>query len=488
MRCSTDDQGVGGPIRNWLRRIGGTARTRFHGPHSPYQDRKAHRVLLRAIRQAILVAALILTGLLLFAAPSAFALQVTQHNFTSTFSGKGSGGGSVLGVAVNDSTGNVYTLGMGAEYSTPGEISQFDASGTPVPFPSVSNSVTLPGRINSESSIAVDNSTTTTQGRIYVADAAESTIYAYEPDGSEITTGNFPLRTSACGIGVDPRTGDFWVGQGFGPVTQFTSAGERTGISIPESQLPRYTCKMSVDSNGNLYVNGYQGTDDKFSPTGTFEYTLDSNLDDGVAVDPSTNEVYLAQYAEGFKIADYSASGSELTTFGNPPGFSEAHDIAVDSSSHDVYLSAGSEVIYIFEPGATVTLPGVTTGPASSFQATSVKLNGSLSPEGAATEECYFEWGETKAYGTSTPCAEGNVFSGSGEDTVSADVSGLVQGKSYQYRLVASNANGTIAGINKSFVPSAAPSIIERVTNVHSDSALLGASINPGGAETDLPF
>jgi hypothetical protein len=68
-------------------------------------------------------------------------------------------------------------------------------------------------------------------------------------------------------------------------------------------------------------------------------------------------------------------------------------------------------------------------------------------------------------------------------------LSGLSKGTIYHYRLVVSNATGTIAGLDKTFTPSAVPSMSDaHVTNVHSDSVVLRGSVNPEGAAATYHF
>jgi hypothetical protein len=328
--------------------------------------------------------------------------------------------------------------------------------------------------------MTVDNSDTATQGRIYDA-GINGGIHAFEPDGSPVEGGAFPVFFEACGVGVDPRNGNFWSGGGFSPIRYYTPNGLTTGLIITAEVLPHYTCRMAVDSDGNVYAGGYGGATYKFNSSGEFQYVLDYNGDNGVTVDPSTDNVFVDV---GSQVIEYDSSGVQLTSF----SFAGGEGVAVNQTNHDVYVATGAGNVEIFSPGPAITLPAATTGPGSDFQPTSVKLDGVVEPEGVATNDCYFEWGEIVNYGHVAPCAEGKVLSGSGADPVSADIGGLTQGAVYHYRLVASNANGTLKGVDRTFSPSAAPSVSELVTNVHSDSALLQATINPGGAGTSFHF
>jgi hypothetical protein len=92
--------------------------------------------------------------------------------------------------------------------------------------------------------------------------------------------------------------------------------------------------------------------------------------------------------------------------------------------------------------------PKATTGAATHVTYDGAVLGGSANPEGASTE-VYFEYGTTTAYGTtSAPIPLG---SGSATTAVSATITGLAAFTTYDYRVVAVNANGTTRGLNKTF-------------------------------------
>ncbi len=95
-----------------------------------------------------------------------------------------------------------------------------------------------------------------------------------------------------------------------------------------------------------------------------------------------------------------------------------------------------------------LALPDVTTGEATFIGYTSVRLNGTINPNGSATT-CYFEYGATTAYGKSTP----SISAGSGTSTlgVNTSVTGLTNETLYHYRLRATNSGGTAFGDDLTF-------------------------------------
>jgi Ca2+-binding RTX toxin-like protein len=102
---------------------------------------------------------------------------------------------------------------------------------------------------------------------------------------------------------------------------------------------------------------------------------------------------------------------------------------------------------------STASPPHVTTGPPSSVGATSATLTGTVDTSGL-TSSWYFEYGTSTSYGVRT--APGTAV-GAGPRTVTVTVSGLSQGVTFHYRLVATNAAGTTAGLDATFATQLLP-------------------------------
>jgi multidrug efflux pump subunit AcrA (membrane-fusion protein) len=90
---------------------------------------------------------------------------------------------------------------------------------------------------------------------------------------------------------------------------------------------------------------------------------------------------------------------------------------------------------------ASATPPQSTTGSASSVMTTTAELNGTVDPDGAATN-VWFEYGTSTNYGERT----GTINAGSGTSSLqeSASISGLRADTSYIFRLVAQSSHGTV--------------------------------------------
>lgn len=92
--------------------------------------------------------------------------------------------------------------------------------------------------------------------------------------------------------------------------------------------------------------------------------------------------------------------------------------------------------------------PEVMTLAASDVGQTTAKLNGTVDPSGVATTY-HFEFGPGVGYGTRTP--DQSAGSGNTAQAVSASLSTLAPGTTYHFRLVATNAAGTVSGGDRTF-------------------------------------
>lgn len=96
----------------------------------------------------------------------------------------------------------------------------------------------------------------------------------------------------------------------------------------------------------------------------------------------------------------------------------------------------------------TPKLPTATTEAASGITEKGATLKGSVNPNGTSTTY-QFEYGKTTSYGTKVPVSPESVGSGTAAVAVSKAISGLEEGVTYHYRVVASNAAGTVNGADK---------------------------------------
>ena len=118
-----------------------------------------------------------------------------------------------------------------------------------------------------------------------------------------------------------------------------------------------------------------------------------------------------------------------------------------------IYLIQHNRNPYIDHPEyvAAVWVPGVptvTTNAATSVTQSSATLNGTVNPNGVATNY-HFEWGLTTSYGTSTTTTSAGA--GSVNVNVNSGITGLTSGTTYHFKVVAVNTNGTANGTDFTF-------------------------------------
>lgn len=96
--------------------------------------------------------------------------------------------------------------------------------------------------------------------------------------------------------------------------------------------------------------------------------------------------------------------------------------------------------------------PRVKTEGATGITDSGATLNGSVNPEGTPTT-FYFEYGTGAGYGAKLPVAGGSLGAGRGTQNLSRNVSGLVTGLTYHFRIVAENSAGRSFGEDRVLVP-----------------------------------
>lgn len=139
---------------------------------------------------------------------------------------------------------------------------------------------------------------------------------------------------------------------------------------------------------------------------------------------------------------------------------------------------------------AHAAAPTVSTRPAASVGQLAATLRATVNPHGSPTSYA-FQWGATTAYGQQTP--NRSAGGGRGGRDVGFRLTGLTPGTTYHYRVVATNADGTIVGADRSFrtalPPAAPPAILATVPFApYANSVTLTALVNPGGAATTYKF
>jgi hypothetical protein len=139
-----------------------------------------------------------------------------------------------------------------------------------------------------------------------------------------------------------------------------------------------------------------------------------------------------------------------------------------------------------FTGSAQAAGPSASTGPTTATGATTATVTGSVNPGGEATT-WYVEYGTSTSYGSKTS----STSAGSGTTTasVSAKLSGLADGATYHYRLVATNAAGTSHGGDAVFTTLAVPDVSTgAASSISASAATLNGTVDPNGRATTFYF
>jgi hypothetical protein len=444
------------------------------------------------MRRLFPLAILVIAAASLLLAAGASAQTVETHALASSFNGHDANGAkafeaeSLEKIAIDDATETVYVGGKNYIY-------KFNSSGVSQPFSAMAPETVIKEGVSTSiytvGDLAVDNTGGPDQSRIYAFSSGEP-IRAYEPSGSQLTGGGFPMANTfnACGLAMETN-GDFWLRSNDGPAVQYEPDGTPTGSEV-EFEGFNFSCAIAVDGAGNFYIPQYSngGAVDKYDSSGHLVQRIDgSGAQTGFAVDTSNGQLYVATKNT---INQYSPSGELLDSFGT---LQEPTAVAVDPVNHDVYvLDYGPPaVVQKFTPsGTTITVPDVTTEPISELTRVGAKLHGTLKPDGSPITGCVFEWGHAEYGGftETSPCAEGNSFAA--ETAVSAVIESAEPNTEYEYRLRVTNGDGPGYGKIQTFkTPVAIKDITtEPATGVDFSHATLHGSLDPEGIETEYWF
>jgi hypothetical protein len=469
------------------------------------------RLLVGRVAGLVVVASL---WVLVVGAGGAWA--TTGHTFAGQFGGPGDGDGQFgeplgnkgpAGLAVMPSTGEVFAADAaeGSQGAQP-RVQRFSADGV------FASSFVLDAAYAEPSRLAVG------LGSVYVAmlrrvDGA-SVVLKYTAGG--VLAGELDVGVSGVSINanpalaVDPVDGTVYVSAtdplrglviaGFDPVTGLLDPAKTfDGSSTPEQAFgclaSSLASGLAVDGLHRVYVldgckgeidpltGTLRGRVDRFSASGVFEASVDAPSSEtlfGVAVDPVLDEVYVAHSGPvGLRVTHLGAGGV---------GVVYAFDAReVGGVRPGVMAVSGAGAVYLSDLTHPVVTrysrfegPTVVTGeaPPASIEARTAVLEGTI--EGVASKY-HFEYSTDLTFGSQTP----DVDAGSGNGAVaeSVTVSGLRPSTNYYFRIVGSNASGSIAGAPVLFTTGPAPPDVDGApafaSAIGPRSARLHGTVNP---------
>jgi len=450
----------------------------------------------------------------LAAAVAALALSATPagattgHTAAAPFGIPGSGDpggfayGGPTGIAVRQSTGDVFvtdTAHTDADGAPAPRVERFDASGAfEDEFP------LDPALYISAQAIAIDPNGS---GALYVGATDQSyqgAVLKYALDGdfqhALVPDADTTLNPSA--VAVDPATGDVYVGatdtsdpDANVPIVEvFDAAGVfqtrfdgGDGNDAPLGGI----AGLAADGSGHVYVTDpTKNRVDRFSDGGTFQATVVDGNDRGVslgalATDPTNGELYVVE--NGGQVEYFSAGGAAHLDVFDSSG-AAVTGLAVDAAGGTVYLADQGQAM-----GLTATAfagPTVVTTGASSVDATSATLEGTVDPEGDDADFS-FEYGTDGSYGSRTPSLP--VGDGTSAVPVSAPVADLLPNTRYHFRVVGSRGDDAISGADATFTTDPAPPVLDGTpsgvsppfaSDIGPDGATINGTIDPRGSST----
>ena len=158
---------------------------------------------------------------------------------------------------------------------------------------------------------------------------------------------------------------------------------------------------------------------------------------------------------------------------------------AIDANSLSIHAPFESRLTTGTNSGTA--RPSINSFSVSGITDTTAILSAAVTPNGAATA-VFFEFGTTTNYGTVT--AGQAIGTNNSPVNVTANLTNLLAGTTYQYRVRASNSVGPTLGTNSSFrTAEPLPQVTTSVaTEVRTGSAVLNGKVNPNNLATTVLF
>ena len=236
----------------------------------------------------------------------------------------------------------------------------------------------------------------------------------------------------------------------------------------------------TINSDGNIVFSWNAGMDDE-TPSSALTYSLRIGTSEGSSDMMTAHANPFTGYRQIVGMGNLQ-NNLEWTIRNLDPGVYYWSVQAVDNAF------AGSE----FANEQTFSIgnaPTVQTQTATSVDATTATLNGSVNSNGFSTD-VRFEYGLTTSYGTTTDAL--TLMAGNTNIAVSEQLNGLVHNTLYHYRVIASNSVGSSEGEDQVFttlLDAQTPvAITEEASDISYDMATLNGSVNSNGESTDVSF
>jgi DNA-binding beta-propeller fold protein YncE len=464
------------------------------------------------LQKPITALALTLAATALLAPPAQAALGYEPDGSTPSIALAGE---APHGVAIDQANQRIYVAVASSDFSigASGLIHQLESTGTPT--------AASPFSLGDEeypTGVAVNPLTHDIYAAQFISvspvgNKGSSKIVQFSSAGvlgAQFATTNNPGKAPQ--IATDASGNVYFPSDATKAVQVFDSAGTlKSTITCAGCTDGAFTgpSSVAVDSAGNVYVVDPESDRVvKFTHSGA-SYTFASELQSGrgaaaVAVDPSNDSVFVGDLAaSSYHIVAYDSNGVQFDDFGEGllpiPSFGPvaAGQIAVNATTHTLYVSeTNTKTLRVFDR-VTINPPSVSVSPASSVGQVSAKLGAAVNANLHATTSCRFEYTddadfEANGYASATQSPCSSLPGGSKSVALALQLSDLTPATKYHYRLVAANNAGTTTGSDVTFtttpvtpatVTTEAPSVLTET------NATLTGKVNPhGGAVSDCHF
>jgi NHL repeat len=335
-------------------------------------------------------------------------------------------------------------------------------------------------------------------GDLYVASSSNRRVDQFEPTltAGEVTGIAF---VKAWGWGVDTGAAEF---------EQCTTAStcEEANVSSPSSNPGQFEFgqprAVAVDSDGNVYAAEPEGNNraQKFASTGNPVAFAAAELNgfpgpEDIVVDPTTDHVFAIKKdpsSSERRVLEFTAGGAFVDTHASGTTISFANGLAVVQGTTNFYLSSNPDPTYrgVFFLGTKVD-PTASVEAPSPLTAHSATIQGKVNPQGFETAYRFeFSRDEGSSW-EKLPSPDQSLGNGTSEIPVSQEVSGLIGGHQYRYKIVATKpfGAGSATTFQETFTtPASAPQVEAFSSAVTTKSAVLNALINPNNQATTYHF
>jgi len=416
-------------------------------------------------------------------------------------------------LAVDHSTGMFYTAaGKGAAVGS--RVAAFDKAGT---------YVERSGSFDEVMGLAVDNSAEPSAGSVYVSH--------YQEDVGPPISDGLPPGVVKLDAAAEPREFSCLKEPG-STCSSYVSGHEITGTPAGPFRFgspPASTNYLAVDSQGDIYLasDGESAVDEyrasgeflrRFTGAGAPGHSGEVFAPGALGFDATNGDLLVVNQDVGVGvdggIEEFDSSGRFLgQILAGPAGpLLSLGDLTLDSHGDLYAVDSERHVVDAWGPGHFV--PSLRLGEATGRTQVAATLTATLNPESTLTPEpsaygvadCHFEYLTEEQFGKeggfsgpnvkSAPCTEpgaAQIHPNDEFQPVHAEISGLLSGTTYRYRLSATLA-GALGGQAEvspalAFTAPHQPRVESTsVGDLSSTFAGFGARIDPLGAETTYRF